>query len=147
MLYDPELVGAALRRIVGRIDPADDYQDLPPWLPLVAETARLLRLAYRPTLVVPMTVWRQERADAFAEGLRRADPALRRFRLTAPADVLRARIEARAEGEGTQRWCRRHFEAGLALMADPAFGEEVATADRSPDEVAEEIAARLHPLR
>jgi hypothetical protein len=117
MLYDPELVGAALRRIVGSPDPADDYQDLPLWFPLVAETARLLRLTYRPTLVVPMTVWRRDRADALAEG------------------------------PDTRRWCLRHLDAGLALMADPAFGDEIATAGRTPDEVADDIAARLGTAR
>jgi hypothetical protein len=147
MLYDPELVGAALRRIVGSPDPADDYQDLPLWFPLVAETARLLRLTYRPTLVVPMTVWRRDRADALAEGLRRADPTVHCFRLTAPPDVLRARIAARPEGPDTRRWCLRHLDAGLALMADPAFGDEIATAGRTPDEVADDIATRLGTAR
>ena len=143
MLYDPEIVGAALRRIIGGIDPADDYQDLPAWVPLVAETARQLNLAYRRTLVVPMTVWRADRAGELAAGLRRADPDLRRFRLTAPADVLRARIGQRGEGEGTQRWCLQHFDAGLALMGDPAFGEAVDTEGRTAEEVAEEIFGRL----
>jgi hypothetical protein len=143
MLYDPEIVGAALRRIIGDVDPAGDYQDLPPWVPLVAETARLLNLAYRRTLVMPMTVWRAERAAELAEGLRRADPELRVFRLTAPADVLRGRIEQRAEAEGVQRWCLRHLHAGIALMGDPAFGEAVDTDGRTPDEVAAEIVRRL----
>jgi hypothetical protein len=143
MLYDPEIVGAALRRIIGPVDPADDYQDLPPWVPLVAETARQLRGAYGRTLVMPMTVWRRERAERLAESLGRADPELCCFRLTAPAEVLRARIAGRAEGEGTQAWCRRHFEAGLVLMGDLAFGEAVATEGRSPDDVAAEIAERV----
>jgi hypothetical protein len=98
MLYDPEVLGAALRQIAGAVDRAEDFQDMRPWRALVVETARLLRTAYGRALVVPMTVWRRDYADELVAGFRRADPDLRRFRLTVPEEELAAHPGARGDG-------------------------------------------------
>jgi hypothetical protein len=66
LLYDPELVGTMLRRMIGDVDPVSDFQDLAAWRGLVPEAARLLRDLYRCTLVMPMTVWRRDYFDELA---------------------------------------------------------------------------------
>ena len=53
LLFDPEEVGFMLWKVCPV--PRGDFQDLPPWAPLV-ETARALVAAYGRTLVVPMTL-------------------------------------------------------------------------------------------
>ncbi len=143
LLYDPELVGAMLRRMVGDVDPVWDFQDLAAWRALVPETARLLRDSYRRTLVMPLTVWRRDYFDELAAALRMVDNDLRCFRLTAAERVLRARIIGRPISEGPHDWCIAHIPTGLALMRDAAFGEAVTTDSRSPDQVAEAIVAAL----
>jgi predicted kinase len=139
LLYDPELVGTMLRRMIGDVDPVSDFQDLAAWRGLVPETARLLRDSYRCTLVMPMTVWRRDYFDELAAALRTVDSELRCFRLTATERVLRARIIGRPTSEGPHDWCLAHLRTGLDLMRDTAFGEEVVTDGRSPDQIAEAI--------
>ncbi|MDQ6674603.1 MAG: AAA family ATPase [Chloroflexota bacterium] len=143
LLYDAELVGAMLRRIVGGIDPIPDFQDLAVWRALVPETARRLRDAYRCSLVMPLTVWRRDYFDELAAALRTVDKDLRCFRLTAAEQVLRARIIGRPTSDGPHDWCLTHVPTGLALMRETAFGEEIATDSRSPDQIAEAIVAAL----
>jgi hypothetical protein len=103
----------------------------------------VLRASYRCTLVMPMTVWRRDYFADLASALRRVHQDLRCFCLTATEDVLRARILDRPPAEGPHDWCLSHLPAGLALMHDPTFGEEVATEGRDPEEVAEAILRAL----
>jgi hypothetical protein len=143
LLYDPEIVGGALRQMVVEVDAADDFQDLRAWRRLVVESARVLRTTYDRTLVVPMTVWRGAYLAELADGFRSIDPDLHCLRLTAPEAALRARILGRPEEEGPHDWALGHLAEGLELMHDPRAGEEVVTADRTPDEIADDIAVRL----
>jgi hypothetical protein len=143
LLYDPERVGAMLRRIVGDVDPVSDFQDLAAWRALVPETARLLRDSYQCTLVMPLTLWRRDYFEELATALRKVDDDLRCFRLTAAEQVLRARIIGRPTSDGPHDWCMAHLPTGLELMRDATFGEEVTTDDRSPDQIAEVIAGDI----
>src|SRR5712692_9841016 len=47
LLFDPELLGSMLRRILSRIDSAEDYQDLPPWRSLLPVIVEALRTSYQ----------------------------------------------------------------------------------------------------
>jgi AAA domain len=95
LLYDPEEVGGALSRIVRSIVTCDDFQDIPMWRPLVVATAQLLKEAYGRTLVVPMTIWRQDYLDEVMTGLRRIEPELFHFCLTAPKEIIQERLYRR----------------------------------------------------
>ncbi len=109
---------------------------------LVPLGARLYRLRYR-TVVMPMTVWRRDYLDELVEGLRRVDDDLRLFQLTAPAEEIRGRVLGRPDARGNHDWWWAHLESGLAMANDPAFGEPVNTAGRSPLQVASTAAARV----
>jgi predicted kinase len=143
MLYDPEIVGAFLRKLLEGVAEQADFQDHSLWEPMVVETARMLKTEYGFTLVIPMTVWRRERFERLAEGLRAVDPDLRLFRLTATEKTLRERILSRAEAEGDHGWCLRHLEVCLEASEDPAFGTEIRTDGRSPEEVTGEVLATM----
>ncbi len=96
LLYDPELVGQGLARML----PADraaglaDYQDLPSWRRLVPEVAAALLGEVPGPLVVPMTVLREEYRDEIFGGLASRGLAVHHFVLDAAETILRARIEA-----------------------------------------------------
>lgn len=98
---------------------------------------------WEPAVVMPMTVRRRDYFIELASALRAADGDLRCFRLTACEQVLRARILGRDPLEGSHEWCLGHLPSGLEMMRDRLFGQEVATCDRSPEEVAELIVAAL----
>jgi len=143
LLYDPELIGEMLQRITCAIDPVSNFQDLRAWRELVADTARVLCRTYRCRLVMPMTVWRQAYFDELLDGLRRADPDIRCFRLIASEAVLRGRILGRPTTEGAHDWCLAHLPSGLHLMQDSRFGQAVPTDDRTPGDVAAAIIAAI----
>lgn len=64
-LYDPELIGDAVRRLLPgkRLAEVTDYQDLPSWRRLVVDAAAAVLAEVGGVLVVPMTLLRQEYRD------------------------------------------------------------------------------------
>lgn len=137
LLYDPEEIGFAVRAILRDVAPADDFQDYPEWRALTIDAARQLRAHRDHALIVPMTILRRDYFTEIADGLRAIDPDLQLLRLTASEETLRQRILTRPENEGPHEWALSHLPVALAAMADPLFGAEVPTDDRTPTEVAE----------
>jgi hypothetical protein len=139
LLYDPEVIGSILRRILGPFKKVDDFQDYALWRTLFVGGARLLRKASARTLVVPMTVWRRDLFDHIITGLRRVDPDLSCFRLTASSDVLIDRISS--DDEDREAYERRTSHVGVCMKAshEPAFGTEIRTDDREPMEIVDRI--------
>ncbi|PKW06163.1 ADP-ribose pyrophosphatase YjhB, NUDIX family [Streptomyces sp. 1222.5] len=119
-LFDPEVVGAALTHLLPakRLAEVSDFQDLPVWRRLVVDTAAGMLAELGGTLVVPMTLLRQEYRDEIFGGL-----AARRIPvhhlLLAPAEtILRQRIAAREippelpDGEmRVRQWSYDHIES------------------------------------
>ncbi|MFI8962489.1 NUDIX domain-containing protein [Streptomyces sp. NPDC053493] len=97
-LYDPELTGGALRRLLPqkRLAEVTDFQDLPIWRRLVVDTAAALLAEVGGVLVVPMTLHRQEYRDEIFGGLAARRIQVRHVVLTPDETILRARIERRA---------------------------------------------------
>ena len=139
MLYDPEVIGYVLRRVLGPLKKVEDFQDCALWRGLVVAVARVLRAASDRTLVIPMSVWRREYFDPIAAGLRRVDPDLRCFRLTASKGELVRRISSDSEDPGAYGWRMTHVEVCLSAAQDPAFGTEIPTDDVAPAGVAGRI--------
>ncbi|MFD8412217.1 NUDIX domain-containing protein [Streptomyces sp. NPDC059650] len=116
-LYDPELVGDALRRLLPRkrLAEVSDYQDLPSWRRLVVDTAAALLAEMGGVLVVPMTLLRQEYRDEIFGGLAARRIPVRHVLLAPAETILRGRIANRRE-VGTpeadlrvKEWCYDHI--------------------------------------
>ncbi|MGH3148370.1 MAG: AAA family ATPase [Rubrobacter sp.] len=139
MIYDPEVIGSALRRLPWPIKKAEDFQDYALWRRLVVAVARALRATSSRTLVIPMTVWRRDYFDPIVAGLRSVDPDLSCFRLTASESELLRRISSDSVDTGAYGWRVSHAEVCLGASQDPAFGVEVPTDGLMPAEVADRI--------
>ncbi|KAB2971369.1 NUDIX domain-containing protein [Streptomyces sp. SS1-1] len=125
-LFDPEVIGAALTHLLPpkHLAEVGDFQDLPIWRRLVIDTAAALHAELGGTLVVPMTLLRQEYRDEIFGGL-----AARRITvqhvLLAPAEtILRTRIAGREippdapDGEmSVRQWSYDHIEPYRAALA------------------------------
>jgi deoxyadenosine/deoxycytidine kinase len=145
MLYDPEVVGAGLAAIVRPIESFSDFQDLTAWRPLVVETARVLKRVYGRTLVVPMTLWHRPYFEEIVDGLRQIDPHLYHFCLTARQETLSRRL-AQRQHEHTEEsliWIQERFQRCIAAFESPAFAVLIATDEKSPEEIVEEIIGRI----
>jgi hypothetical protein len=141
-IFDPEQVGYMLRHVLH--EPVDDFQDLPPWRPLVRETAtRVLRHAGG-TLVAPQTVLVEAYAREIFDGLDDDGVDVRHFVLHADEAELVRRIEGDRVERGARAWrldhLARYRQALPWLRRD---GTVVDTAGRSPQEVARVIAGHL----
>jgi hypothetical protein len=141
--FDPELIGAFLRRLLGPLAAEEDYQDLPPWRSLFVALAGEVGATYGRDLIVPMCLWRRDYFAAITDGLRGQDPDLACFRLVASREEVTRRILGRPDAEGSHEWCLSHLDEGLAAANDPAFGIGIDTDGRTPRQVAEQIARHL----
>ncbi|MYS89163.1 MULTISPECIES: NUDIX hydrolase [Streptomyces] len=154
-LFDPEVIGGALRYLLPpkRLAEVGDFQDLPIWRRLVIDTAAAMLAELGGTLVVPMTLLRQEYRDEIFGGL-----AARRIPvshiLLAPAEtILRERIAGREvppdapDGElRIRQWSFDHIEPYRAALASwlTADAHPVDTSDLTPHETAARIAEAVN---
>lgn len=143
MLYDPEEVGYLLRSVLSSIEEHHDFQDYSLWPKMVVEFAGHLVNEYGRDLIIPMTLTDRGRFEYIVSGLREIDSNLHLFRLTASEGELRRRILSRPDSEGGHEWCLSHVESGLKSARDPAFGAEINTDGRMPEEVAAEMLSSI----
>ena len=143
MVYDPEIIGAFLRRVPGPLGRAEDYQDLALWRGLTLRLATAIRRLTGRTLVVPMAIPRRDYVEEITGGWRASGARIECFRLTASPATLRARILGRPDAEGGHAWCLARLEAGLRSAADPAFGVEIETEGHTPVAIAMRITRLL----
>jgi hypothetical protein len=147
-LFDPEWVGLVLRRLPAWLPlegrGTDDFQDLPLWRRGSLRGIRLVR-GLRETVIVPMAFSNLAYLCELTSGVRRFDPDVRHFCLTAPYDVVRSRLEGRGldPARASSAWQLRRAAECCEAHRAPEFAEHVATERRSAEEVAAAIRARL----
>ncbi|MFD3695462.1 NUDIX domain-containing protein [Streptomyces sp. NPDC058646] len=152
-LFDPELIGDALRALLPRKRLAEvgDYQDLPSWRRLVVDTAAALLAELGGVLVVPMTLLRQEYRDEIFGGLAARRIAVRHVLLAPAETILRHRIATRREPGAPEdvdlrvrQWAYDHIPAyQQALGWLTADAHVVDNSALTPRETAERIAAAV----
>src|SRR5918993_1243935 len=81
--------------------------------------------------------------DPIIAGLREVDPDLSCFQLTASRDILIDRIASDTKDTEAYGWRMAHVGACLKSSLDPAFGTEICTDGRTPEEVAGQILKSL----
>ncbi|MEU2302324.1 NUDIX domain-containing protein [Streptomyces antibioticus] len=125
-LFDPEVIGAALPHLLPpkHLAEVGDLQDLPIWRRLVIDTAAALLNEVGGTLVVPMTLLRQEYRDEIFGGLAARRIAVRHVLLAPAETILRERIAGREippelpDGEiRIRQWSYDHIEPYRAALA------------------------------
>jgi gluconate kinase len=144
VVYDPEDVGLMLWKWMA---PNDDFQDLPSWRELVVATALSLRRHHASTLIVPMSLIRDDYRDAILGGLADAGEELLHVFLEVDAGVLRERLDARVapvENSGADQsareWALRRVDAAIAAAARQPSGTLMLRSDRlTPPELADEV--------
>ncbi|MFD3587810.1 NUDIX domain-containing protein [Streptomyces sp. NPDC058683] len=125
-LFDPEIIGGALTHLLPakHLAEAGDFQDLPIWRRLVIDTAAAMLAELGGTLVVPMTLLRQEYRDEIFGGLAARRIAVRHLCLTPAETILRERIAGREippdlpDGEiRVRQWSYDQIEPYRAALA------------------------------
>ncbi|WP_371582592.1 NUDIX domain-containing protein [Streptomyces sp. NBC_01314] len=150
-LFDPEVIGGALTHLLPakRLAEVGDFQDLPSWRRLVVDTAAALLAELGGTLVVPMTLLRQEYRDEIFGGLASRRIPVRHLLLAPAETILRERIAGREippdlpDGEMRMRqWAYDHITPYRAALGGwlTADAHLVDTGALTPYEAARRIA-------
>ena len=92
-VFDAEKVGETLMDMYPGLPETDNFQNWPPWRPLVVDTARRILDYTGGTLVIPMTVLVEPYWREISQGLDAYDIPVHHFVLHADQDTLRARIQ------------------------------------------------------
>ncbi|MGA5810652.1 NUDIX hydrolase [Streptomyces cellulosae] len=125
-LFDPEVIRGALDRLLPpkHLAEVGDFQDLPIWRRLVIDTAAAMLAELGGTLVVPMTLLRQEYRDEIFGGLAARRIPVRHVLLAPAETILRERIALRELPEGlpdgeirVRQWSYDHIEPFKAALA------------------------------
>lgn len=145
MLYDPEIVGTALRYFTAGVlspeEQTDDFQDIALWPSLTVLIAEQLMRQYRRHLIVPMTIAHPDYFQTIRSGFQRLTEQLFHFCLLAPLPTIQARLQGRGDDANSWAWSRS--AAYLPRFADPLFREHIQTDQRTPDVVTQEILAAI----
>ncbi|CAL9606586.1 NUDIX hydrolase [Streptomyces sp. enrichment culture] len=125
-LFDPEIVGGSLSHLLPpkHLAEVGDYQDLPIWRRLVIDTAAAMLAELGGTLVIPMTLLRQDYRDEIFGGLAARRIAVRHVLLAPAETILRERIAGREVPEGlpdgevrVRQWSYDHIEPYRGALA------------------------------
>ncbi|MFB7115345.1 NUDIX domain-containing protein [Streptomyces sp. NPDC056190] len=149
-LFDPEVIGGALTYLLPpkHLAEVGDYQDLPIWRRMVIDTAAAMLAELGGTLVVPMTLLRQEYRDEIFGGLAARRIAVRHILLAPAETILRERIAHREvppdlpDGEiRVRQWSYDHIDPYRAALASwlTADAHPVDTSALTPHETAVRI--------
>ncbi|MFI7347375.1 NUDIX domain-containing protein [Streptomyces sp. NPDC049936] len=150
-LFDPEIIGGALAHLLPpkRLAEAGDFQDLPIWRRLVIDTAAAMLAELGGTLVVPMTLLRQEYRDEIFGGLAARRIEVRHVLLAPAETILRERIARREIPEGlpdgeirVRQWSYDNIEPYRSALASwlTADAHPVDTGTLTPYEAAARVA-------
>ncbi|MFI9601351.1 NUDIX domain-containing protein [Streptomyces sp. NPDC052043] len=149
-LFDPEVIGGALTYLLPpkHLAEVGDHQDLPIWRRMVIDTAAAMLAELGGTLVVPMTLLRQEYRDEIFGGLAARRIPVRHVLLAPAETILRERIARREvppdlpDGEiRVRQWSYDHIEPYRTALASwlTADAYPVDTSALTPRETAVRI--------
>jgi predicted kinase len=145
VVYDPEDVGIMLWKWMR---PNGDFQHLRSWRELVVATALSLRRHHADTLIVPMSLLRDDYRAEILGGLADAGEELLHVFLEADAGALRERLNARApipdnpDNPEARGFGLRYVDAAVAAAARQPGGTLMLRSDRfTPAELADEVLA------
>lgn len=145
LIYDPEIIGFVIQRL-NRVVPlaggqSDDYQDIRLWRRLSVTTARLLRRCSRRTLIVPMTLAWPVYFREICGGLRRVDPDLHHFCLTASPATIQRRLLARGDQPGS--WAFQQTQRCVETLGAQEYGLHIDAEQHDPAQVVQLILQQI----
>lgn len=141
LVFDPELIGTFVRGLLPLDLQEDDFQDIALWRDLTRYVAESTSTLYqdRP-LIVPMALVVRDHFIEIVGSLRSSGVDLRHFTLLASRERILERHRGR---DDYVMWGELQLDRCLAALHEPAFALHLDTEDKSPVEIAREIAAGI----
>ena len=132
-LFDPEEVGFTLPKLPG----VSDFQDNPIWKEKVVEAIREIHSSEK-TLIIPMTIHREENFDYITDHLKDIDPNFHHFTLLAPLDIVKSRIVKRKDNP-TTLFYNKELPTCVEKLQNDKYAKHIETDSRSTEEITQTI--------
>ncbi|WDH80841.1 tunicamycin resistance protein [Paenibacillus urinalis] len=145
MIVDLELSGYLLRELIPESmrqehERSGDFQDLDLWRVLVVEVAKLVKLKYDRTLIVPMTLYKSQNYSYIRESFEKLDTVYH-FTLMASKASIHERLTIRGDTVGG--WQFQQTEKCLSALQASAFAEHIDSEKLSADEITQYILKKI----
>lgn len=139
-LFDPELVGDGIRDNYPEGLFCETYEEYPIWLETNYRLLKDLYERYDGDVVAPMTLLREASYTAVIQRLMGEGVPVKYIFLDCDEATLRHRLVDLGR-EKPDSWCVRHIPACLAAQAAETHAVHIDTVNRTPEDIADEIAA------
>lgn len=139
-IFDPELVGDGIRDNYPDELFRETYEEYPIWLETNYKLLKDLYERYDGDIIAPMTLLRESSYTAMIGRL--LDDGIPVWYIYLDADE--ATLKHRMIDSGREKpdsWCVRHIPACLAAQAADTHAVHIPTVNRTPEDIADEIAA------
>lgn len=150
LVIDPEKAGHMLWSQLPHELRREEFELEPVWPPLTRCLVEEVAAAYQREILVPMTIVRPTVFDGIVGALRRQGRPVRHITLMARPETIRARLRSRmlSRGErpdtwGPLSWEGLQVERCLTVLGAPEYAEHIATDDRTPGDIADEVLSRI----
>lgn len=130
-LVDPEMIGCGFAEAGVNGGPVADFQDIPGWRTLTAETVGTVAAEFG-CVVVPMTLLNPHYFDEVVGVLRGHGQEVRHFTLVASQQTIVHRVSSRESGAAWGLGMNRTY---AQAVSDPKFAEFIDTEGKLPEDV------------
>lgn len=134
-LFDPEEMGQALKKLTPKF--RGDFQNHPMWIPLMLDALQYAAREADGPLIVPVTIDDAARHRRLMSGLKDRGIAVHHFTLMASPEAIQARLRRGEEINVAE------LQAKLNDFKGEAFARHIEVGERTPNALAEEIAAQV----
>ena len=135
-LFDPEMVGFFLRKVLSENIQYEDFQNIPLWRKQVLENLLFCEQNNIIT-VVPMTIVDDAIFDFIVGGLRQSGIDVKHFSLVASKGTIEKRLKRRGDKNA---WNFKQVDRCLASLSKSKYNIQIDTDKHTLDEVVEIIA-------
>lgn len=139
-IFDPELIGNGIRDNYPANFFRETFEEYPLWLETNYRLLKDLYERYEGDIVVPMTLLREGSYAAIIQRLLDEGIPMKYVYLDADEATLKHRMIDSGR-EKPDSWCVRHIPACLAAQAQETHAIHIDTVGRTPEDIAQEIAA------
>lgn len=139
-VFDPEEMGTALKKLTPKFQ--GDSQEHPLWIPLMLDALQYAVRDADGPIIVPVTIADVGRHRRMMSGLKDRGMTVHHFTLLSSADLVAARL-MRQRSKNPTMLDASQVEQRLTDFRSEQFAKHVEAGERTPDAIADEIAADL----
>ncbi|GAB2546385.1 P-loop nucleotide/nucleoside kinase family protein [Gracilibacillus alcaliphilus] len=139
-VYDPENLGFFLRDNLPEQMKKSDFQDYPEWRKINYQLLYSLANEYEGTIIVPMTLIKQQYYQEIIERLAEQGIKIKHFIIHAQKSTLIKRLNKRLEFGNS--WGKQKIDQCIYAFEHEICQEKIITDQQTIDQVVEEIAKR-----